>query len=1369
MSSIRTGRRIEAASSSSAQEPGAGTTGKNESDSNADTCCLGTNFIILQYTQRTVDVYPYDTSYKPMTNVPIVSGATAWTNPRDNTTYILIFHESLYYGTKLDHSLINPNQVRSSGIDFWDNPFDPLHEIGIEIDQGPTIPLMFEGTKLSFTSRAPTDAELSSCQHIEMTSVLRWDPTNVSLATVQGKSREPPLPAVRKLHELSSNNPFNFESRTKSTYLQHDSDSALLHDTIPSLVQLKEIATEVMISSTNEVPIRGSLISSERHLRTTAETLAELWGIGVNKARASLNATTQMATRSAVLPISRRYRADKMYGVKRLSDKFSTDTLWSDSKSLNQNVCAQIFSHKNGFSVCYPMTRANGDTIGDSLLDFIHDFGVPEQLKSDGAAAQEGKNTKFMASVRKYRIQHKLSEPRRPNENPSESAIREIKRRWYRMMDKKRIPLRLWDYVMVWVCETGNLCVSSSKYANGRTPIEIITGETPDISEYTDFGIYDWVTYSANAGIGPNSLGRWLGVSHKVGQLMSYWVLTISGHIISVCTVQRLTNDEKATDEWKDQMKKFDEKIKTRLNAKDTDLSDLIKEQPHWNRLSMDEDDEGFISEYRHPVQSDNTPAGAPEPTPDSFDGYLQMGLGLPRGEDGEIQHATVKRRTVDHLGQPIGIAHSNPMLDTRMYDIEYADGTVETVTANIIAENILSQVDERGHRQLLLDEIIEHKYIGNSKEKSNCRGRKRKKYSARDWEFCVTWKDGSTNWINVKDLKESFPVQLAEYVENNRLSREEAFSWWLPYVLKKRKSIIAKLKSKYWQRTHKYGIRVPKSVEEALRIDKEEGNTFWADAIEVEMRKIRPAVKLYDGDIKDLVGYQEITTHFIFDIKLGENFRRKARLVADGHKTTTPSSVTYSSVVSRDSVRICLLLAALNDLNILSGDIENAYLTAPCRENCWTMAGKEFGSDQGKPLIILKALYGLKSSGAAFRAFLAETLDDMGFKSSHADPDVWMRPAVKHDGEKYYEYILCYVDDILSISMEPERPMKEIQRAFKFKNDLIKPPEFYLGAKLQEKVINERKVWTMTSKDYIKLAIDNLETQLKKRNMKLPSRSTTPMVSEYIPELDISEELCPDDITFFQELIGILRWAVEIGRVDILTELSMLSTYQAAPRQGHLEQVLHIFAFLKKNPKLTLYFDHTEPVLDSSMFNNSTPEAFKEIYRDAQEEVPPHMPDPRGRRVTTTAYADASHAANKVTRRSHSGYILFVNRAPISWYSKRQNTVEASTFSSEFIALRVCVEAVAALRYKLRMFGVPFDEPTNILCDNESVVKNSSKIESTLDKKHNALAYHAVRWAVAAGSVRIGKVDGNYNLADAMTKRLTSRRRDALFGDWTY
>ena len=209
----------------------------------------------------------------------------------------------------------------------------------------------------------------------------------------------------------------------------------------------------------------------------------------------------------------------------------------------------------------------------------------------------------------------------------------------------------------------------------------------------------------------------------------------------------------------------------------------------------------------------------------------------------------------------------------------------------------------------------------------------------------------------------------------------------------------MKKIKSKYWQRSHKYGIRIPKSVEEAYDIDRENGNSLWAVAIQKEMPKIIDAVNVYDGNPSDLVGYQRITGHVIFDVKLGENFHRKARYVADGHKTATPSSITYSTVVSRDSVRIILLVAALNDLDVVTADIENAYLSAPCREKVWMIAGPEFGHMKGKILIIRKALYGLKSSGAAFRAFLAERLDDIGFKSSIADPDVWMRPATKEGG----------------------------------------------------------------------------------------------------------------------------------------------------------------------------------------------------------------------------------------------------------------------------------------------------------------------------------------------------------------------------------
>ena len=139
------------------------------------------------------------------------------------------------------------------------------------------------------------------------------------------------------------------------------------------------------------------------------------------------------------------------------------------------------------------------------------------------------------------------------------------------------------------------------------------------------------------------------------------------------------------------------------------------------------------------------------------------------------------------------------------------------------------------------------------------------------------------------------------------------------------------------------------------------------------------------------------------------------------------PCTLTYASVVSRDSVRIALLIAALNDLKVLVCDVHNAYLTADCREKIWTRAGPEFGSEAGTIFIVRKALCGLKSAGAAFRALLAETLFDMGYVPTKADPDVWLRPAVKADGFHYYEMELYYVDDVLSISATPEAALQAL------------------------------------------------------------------------------------------------------------------------------------------------------------------------------------------------------------------------------------------------------------------------------------------------------------------------------------------------------
>ena len=185
-----------------------------------------------------------------------------------------------------------------------------------------------------------------------------------------------------------------------------------------------------------------------------------------------------------------------------------------------------------------------------------------------------------------------------------------------------------------------------------------------------------------------------------------------------------------------------------------------------------------------------------------------------------------------------------------------------------------------------------------------------------------------------------------------------------------------------------------------------------------------------------------------------------------------------------------------------------------------------------------------------------------------------------------------------------------------------------------------------------MKAAIANVERTIKGKRWKLPARVQTPMVSSYLPELDETPELEKDDVQYYQELIGVLRWATKLGQVDILLEVSLLSQYQAAPREGHLEQLLHIFAYLRKKPKVTLYLDPALPNLDYTIFQTRA-EDFIEYYRDAQEQLPHQLPKPRGRPVTLTSYVDASHAANRKNRRSHSGFIIFLNRAPVMWYSK--------------------------------------------------------------------------------------------------------------------
>jgi hypothetical protein len=178
-------------------------------------------------------------------------------------------------------------------------------------------------------------------------------------------------------------------------------------------------------------------------------------------------------------------------------------------------------------------------------------------------------------------------------------------------------------------------------------------------------------------------------------------------------------------------------------------------------------------------------------------------------------------------------------------------------------------------------------------------------------------------------------------------------------------------------------------------------------------------------------------------------------------------------------------------------------------------------------------------------------------------------------NGYSYYEYILVYVDDVLAISHQGDKIMKGLEEFYRLK-DGYKKPTLYLGAEIKEWTFPNqpsKTCWALSSSCYVKEAIKNIELILKDQGRVL-RKSQQPMLSSYHPELDITPYLSPEETNFYQSQISILRWMVELGRLDIYTPVVLLSSYLTQPRRGHLEAVYIIYQYLKTHDRSTMVFD---------------------------------------------------------------------------------------------------------------------------------------------------------------------------------------------------
>ena len=209
----------------------------------------------------TADVYAYDKEIVPLNDVPIVSGATAWDDTASGQVFILVINEALYYGTKLDHSLIKPNQIRAYGVPFWDNPYDKERGLTIEVDDTVNIQMNTMGTKIQFETRSPKNKELRKCPKLNLTGKNEWNPSSVSLGSADS---------------------------TREKYKNQDLNKQLIA-TIPRTIS----KTTRFDDALEDIPTRQTYSSTDRHSKISAEVLADRFRIGIDRSNATIKATLQ--------------------------------------------------------------------------------------------------------------------------------------------------------------------------------------------------------------------------------------------------------------------------------------------------------------------------------------------------------------------------------------------------------------------------------------------------------------------------------------------------------------------------------------------------------------------------------------------------------------------------------------------------------------------------------------------------------------------------------------------------------------------------------------------------------------------------------------------------------------------------------------------------------------------------------------------------------------------------------------------------------------------------------------------------------------------------------------------------------------------
>ena len=880
-------------------------------DCGANGGLAGSDIRVIHKTHRKINIQGIDNH--EVTGLDVVTAATLLNTSQGKV--IGIFNEYAYLG--------KGSSIHSSGQLEWfkTNVDEKSVKVGgtqlITTLDGYSVPLLIkDGLAYATSLGRPTDQDMGTYPHVFFTSPDEWDPSVLDHDPPHLDGLDPSQVPDQPFGDPMFDAYGDFNERIIANL-------NILLDAPPgdcgSYTEISSVFTANLHQSSPQEPDWNAL---RPFFAWTSPS--------------SIKDTFNVTTRHGTAPHTQDYikkhfkSRNPVFNIPRCSEAVATDTIFSDTPAVDDgSTMAQFFCGRDTLA-CDAYGIKSTKQFINTLSDNIRKRGAMDTLISDGGKYEISKQVTDL--LRSLFIQDYQSEPYHQHQNKAENRFGLAKRYTNTVMNTSGCPAYCWLLCLQYICVVLNHLASPT--LQGICPIQALQGTTPNVSFMLHFSFYEPVYYRIDSSEPdlnfPSSSnekkGYWVGFADNQGDSFTWRILTEDTQKITICSgvrsaLRTTTNQRLASPSGEGTTLPFPipypQQSTNSLPLDPLDASTPYFEQFVKSQSGEDEDNPIHIANIDIP-------------------NLLGRSFLLPPEDNGEC-----------HMAKIIDIDdHGQPLEDIKFKLKISKDQAEEIMSYNQLMDYIQKGTDAEEDPDSLFKfrDIVAHQGPPEPTD-PNHKGSK--------YNVMVEWESGEVTYEPLTLISKDDPITCADYAKKHDLLDTRGWKHLKRYAKTSKRLIRAVKQSRIRQvrasARYQHGFQVPKDYNDAIRLDKENSNTHWQDAMDLEISQIHEykvfkdtgKAQFHNGKAVTRDGFQKIRVHFVYALKHDGRF--KARLVADGHLTKEPVESIYSGVVSLRSLRMVVFLSQLNDLEIWGADVGNAYLEAYTDEKLCIIAGPEF------------------------------------------------------------------------------------------------------------------------------------------------------------------------------------------------------------------------------------------------------------------------------------------------------------------------------------------------------------------------------------------------------------------------------------------